>query len=137
MLPAFTAAYPDIHVELTVEDQLSDIVGSGYDAGVRPGGLLHQDMIAVRLTPDLRTAIVGSPAYFEHNPIPTVPQDLAEHACLNYRWTESGALYRWPLSKAGEQVDVEVTGPLTINDVGLTVQAALAGMGLAYTLKAT
>jgi DNA-binding transcriptional LysR family regulator len=135
ILPAFAAAYPDIHVELTAEDNLSDIVRSGYDAGVRPGALLHQDMIAVRLGPDLRTAIVGSPAYFERNAIPTVPQDLAEHACLNYRWTESGALYRWPLSKAGEQVDVEVTGPLTINDVGLTVQAALAGMGLAYTLE--
>jgi DNA-binding transcriptional LysR family regulator len=93
MLPAFTAAYPDIHVELTVEDQLSDIVGSGYDAGVRPGGLLHQDMIAVRLTPDLRAAIVGSPVYFECNPIPRVPKDLAEHACINYRWTESGVLY--------------------------------------------
>ena len=134
-LPAFAAAYPDIHVELTVEDQISDIVGSGYDAGVRPGGLLHQDMIAVRLTPDLRNAIVGSPAYFERNPIPRAPKDLAGHACINYRWTESGALYRWPFSKAGEQVDVEVTGPLTMNDIGLTVEAALAGMGLACTLE--
>jgi len=134
-LPAFAAAYPDIHVELTVEDQFSDIVGSGYDAGVRPGGLLHKDMIAVRLTPDLRIAIVGSPAYFECNPIPRVPKDLAEHACINYRWTESGVLYRWPFSNAGEQVDVEVTGPLTMNDVGLTVEAALAGLGLACTLE--
>jgi DNA-binding transcriptional LysR family regulator len=134
-LPAFAAAYPDIHVELTVEDQISDIVGSGYDAGVRPGGWLHQDMIAVRLTPDLRIAILGSPAYFERNPTPRVPKDLAEHACLNYRWTESGALYRWPFSKAGEQVDVDVTGPLTMNDVGLTVEAALAGIGLACTLE--
>src|SRR5690349_13090372 len=99
-LPAFAAAYPDIHVELTVEDQFSDIVGSGDDAGVRPGGWLHQDMIAVRLTPDLRIAIVGSPAYFERNPTPRVPKDLAQHACINYRWTESGALYRWAFSKA-------------------------------------
>jgi DNA-binding transcriptional LysR family regulator len=82
-LPAFAAAYPDIHVELTVESELSDIVGSGYDAGVRPGGLLHQDMIAVRLTPDLRIAIVGSPAYFECNPMPRMPKDLAEHACIH------------------------------------------------------
>jgi DNA-binding transcriptional LysR family regulator len=89
----------------------------------------------VRLTPDLRIAIVGSPAYFECNPIPRVPKDLAEHACINYRWTESGVLYRWPFSKAGEQVDVEVAGPLTMNDVGLTVEAALAGMGLACTLE--
>jgi DNA-binding transcriptional LysR family regulator len=130
-LPAFAAAYPDIHVELTVEDQFSDIEGSGYDAGVRPGGWLHQYMIAVRLTPDLRVAIVGSPAYFECNPIPRVPKDLAEHACINYRWTESGVLYRWPFRTAGEQVGVEVTGPLTMNDTGLMVEAALAGMGLA------
>ena len=134
-LPAFAAAYPVTHVELTVEDQFSDIVGSGYDAGVRLGGFLHRDMIAVRLAPDLRTAIVGSPAYFERNPIPRVPKDLAEHACINYRWTESGVLYRWPFSKAGEQADVEVTGPLTMNDVGLAVEAALAGMGLACTLE--
>jgi DNA-binding transcriptional LysR family regulator len=134
-LPAFAAVYPDIHVELTVESGLSDIVGSGYDAGVRPGGLLHQDMIAVRLTPDLRIAIVGSPAYFECHPIPRMPKDLAEHACINYRWTGSGALYRWPFSKAGEHVDVEVTGPLTVDDAGLLVEAALAGMGLACTLE--
>lgn len=134
-LPAFAASYPDIHVDLTVDDELSDIVGSGYDAGVRPGGLLHQDMIAVRLTPDLRNAIVGSPAYFKSNRIPRVPKDLAEHACINYRWAETGVRYRWPFRKAGEQVDVEVTGPLTINDVGLTVDAALAGMGLAITLE--
>ncbi|MGR9193499.1 LysR family transcriptional regulator [Rhizobium leguminosarum] len=135
-LPAFAAAYPDIHVELTVEDQISDIVGSGYDAGVRPGRFLHQDMIAVRLTPDIRIAIAGSPAYFERHPIPTVPKDLAKHACIDYRWTESGAVYRWPFSKAGEQLEVEVTGPLTTNDIGLTVEAALAGMGLACTLEA-
>ena len=134
-LPAFAAAYPDIHVELTVEDQVSDIVGSGYDAGVRLGGLLHQDMIAVRLTPDLRIAVVGSPAYFECNPIPRVPKDLSKHACINYRWTESGVLYRWPFSKAAEQVELEVTGPLTVNDIGLMVEAALAGMGLARTIE--
>jgi len=134
-LPAFATAYPDIHIELTVESELSDIVGSGYDAGVRPGGLLHQDMIAVRLTPDLRIAIVGSPAYFECNPIPKIPKDLAEHACINYRWTGSGALYRWPFSKSGEHVDVEVTGPLTVDDAGLMVEAALAGMGLACTVE--
>ena len=134
-LPAFAAVYPDIHVELTVEDQFSDVVGSGCDAGVRPGGLLHRDMIAVRLTPGLRIAIVGSPAYFECNPIPRVPKDLAEHACINYRWAASGVLYRWPFNKAGEQVYVEVTRPLTMNDTCLTVEAALAGMGLACTLE--
>ena len=134
-LPAFAAVYPDIHVELTVESELSDIVGSGYDAGVRPGGLLHQDMIAVRLTPDLRIAIVGSPAYFECHPMPRMPKDLAGHACINYRWTGSGALYRWPFSKAGEHVDVEVAGPLTVDDAGLMVAAALAGMGLACTVE--
>ena len=134
-LPAFAAVYPDIHVELTVESELSDIVGSGYDAGVRPGGLLHQDMIAVRLTPDLRIAIDGSPAYFKCHPMPRMPKDLAGHACINYRWTGSGALYRWPFSKAGEHVDVEVAGPLTVDDAGLMVAAALAGMGLACTVE--
>lgn len=134
-LPAFASAYPDILVDLTIEDQLSDIVGSGNDAGVRPGGLLHQDMIAARLTADYRTTIVGAPSYFEGNPTPRTPADLTAHTCINYRWTASGSLYRWPFSRDGERVDVEVKGPLTLNDAGLTVKAALAGMGLACTLE--
>jgi len=134
-LPAFAAAYPDIQVELTVEDHLADIVGSGFDAGVRPGGLLHQDMVAVPLTAAIRTAVVGAPSYFATHPVPKVPADLASHVCINYRWSGTGALYRWPFGKAGERIDAEVAGSLTVNDAGLTVRAALEGMGLVATLE--
>lgn len=133
-LPDFAQAYPDIHVDLVIEDELSDIVGSGFDAGVRPGGLLHQDMIGVRVTPDIHTAIVCSPAYLASRPRPVTPADLASHNCINYRWS-SGALYRWPLGKAKTMLDVEVSGALTLNDAGLAVTAAIAGMGIACALE--
>ncbi len=134
-LPEFAALYPDIHIDMIIEDRLADIVGSGCDAGVRPGELLQQDMIAVRMTPDVRTAVVGSPAYFEKHSKPKVPADLAEHACINYRFAETGALYRWPFSKGNKRMEVEVTGSLTLNDAGLMVKAALSGMELACTLE--
>ena len=133
---AFAAAFPDVRLDLTVDDGLTDIVAGGFDAGIRPGELVQRDMVAVRITPDLRNAIVGSPAYFAACPIPRSPRDLADHACINYRWTGNGALYRWPFTKDGESLDVAVDGTLAVNDSGLTVAAALAGAGLACTLEA-
>lgn len=135
-LQAFAAAFPDVRLDLTVDDGLTDIVAGGFDAGIRPGELVQRDMVAVRITPDLRNAIVGSPGYFASRPTPRSPRDLADHACMNYRWTGSGALFRWPFAKDGESLDVAVDGPLTVNDSGLTVAAALAGAGLACTLEA-
>lgn len=135
-LQAFAAAFPEVRLDLTVDDGLTDIVAGGFDAGIRPGELVQRDMVAVRITPDLRNAIVGSPGYFASRPIPRSPRDLADHACINYRWAGSGALFRWPFAKDGESLHVAVDGPLAVNDSGLTVAAALAGAGLACTLEA-
>lgn len=131
----FTETYPGVRLELTVDDSLTDIVAGGFDAGVRLGGRVHRDMIAVRVTPDLRTAIVGSPNYFASRPAPETPDDLREHACINYRWSETGALYRWKFAKPGQMLDVAVEGVLTLNDTNLIVAAALDGVGLACLLE--
>ena len=131
----FTRAYPEVRLEVTVDDGLTDIVAGGFDAGVRPGERLQRDMVAVRITPDLRTAVVGSPAYFVARPAPLTPEDLQDHACINYRWSGGGALYRWPFQREGKAFDVQVEGPLTLNDTDLILAAALEGVGLACLLE--
>ena len=131
----FAQTYPDVHLEVTVDDALTDIVAGGFDAGIRPGEHLQRDMMAVRVTPDLRTAIVGSPDYFMSHTPPRLPHDLQDHACINYRWAGSGALYRWKLSKGGKEFDLSVEGPFTFDDTDLIVAAALDGAGLAYILE--
>jgi DNA-binding transcriptional LysR family regulator len=131
----FARAYPDVHLELAVDDGLSDIVAAGFDAGIRPGELVQRDMIAVRVTPDLRSAVVGSPGYLALHPIPQTPHDLKDHVCINYRFAATGALYRWQFARAGEALDVAVEGSLTLNDMDLVRTAALDGAGLACTLE--
>jgi DNA-binding transcriptional LysR family regulator len=131
----FARAYPDVRLELTVDDGLTDIVAGGFDAGIRPGERVQRDMVAVRVTPDLRTAVVGSPDYLGSRPRPRTPHDLRDHTCINYRWAGSRALYRWPFEKAGEALEVAVEGPLTLNDTDLILAAALDGVGLACILE--
>ena len=133
----FTRAYPDVRLELTVEDALTDIVAGGFDAGIRPGERVQRDMVAVRVTPDLRVAVVASPAYLAARGVPRTPRDLRDHACINYRWAGSGALYRWDFERQGEMFDVVVEGPLTLNDTDLILAAALDGVGLASTLESS
>lgn len=135
LMADFVRTHPDVRLELVVDDGLVDIVAAGCDAGIRPGELLQQDMVAVRLTPDLRTAIVASPAYLQAHGAPTTPADLAAHACINYRFSHSGALHRWPFERRGQRLDASVDGPLVFNDVDLLVEAAAAGAGLACTLE--
>ena len=131
----FARAYPEVRLEVTVDDGLTDIVAGGFDAGVRPGERLQRDMVAVRITPDLRTAVVGSPAYLAVRSPPLKPEDLQHHACINYRWSGGGALYRWPFEREGKAFDVQVEGPLTLNDTDLILAAALDGVGLACLLE--
>ena len=133
----FARAYPDVHLELMVDDGLTDVVAAGFDAGIRPGEQLHRDMVAVRVAPDLRTAVVGSPSYLAARPPTRTPRDLADHACINYRFAASGALYRWPFARDSEMLDVAVEGSLTLNDTDLIRAAALDGAGLACTLEDT
>ncbi|EJL85768.1 transcriptional regulator [Herbaspirillum sp. CF444] len=127
--------YPDIKVEINSENRLVDIVEQRYDAGVRLGEQVAKDMIAVRIGPDVRMAIVGSPLYFDKRPPPRTPQELTEHLCINLRLPTLGGLYAWELKKGKRELNVRVDGQLVVNGVSQLVSAALAGLGLAFTLE--
>jgi DNA-binding transcriptional LysR family regulator len=131
LLARFAAAFPAITLDLTIDDSLSDIVAKGQDAGIRIGGRLAQDMAAVRLTPDLRAAVVGSPDYFRTRAIPDHPRDLLQHVCLNYRWQQSQELYRWRFEEHGRAIELTVEASLIVDDTGILREAVLAGMGVA------
>src|SRR5215467_4359399 len=124
--------YPDIKVEVTVDYGLTDIVTQRYDAGVRSGEQVGKDMIAVRIGPDMRMAVVGAPAYFRKWPEPKRPQDLIGHNCINLRLPTHGGLYAWEFEKGGRELRVRVEGQLVLNGAVQMLNAALAGFGLAY-----
>jgi DNA-binding transcriptional LysR family regulator len=130
-LEKFLPDYPDIHVEITVEYGLIDIVAGRYDAGVRLGDQVAKDMIAVRIAPDLRMAVVGTPAYFAKRPLPHMPHELTGHDCINLRLATHGGLYAWEFEKDGHALNVRVQGQLVFNSSGPMLRAALAGFGLA------
>ncbi|MGO7540341.1 LysR family transcriptional regulator [Rhizobium ruizarguesonis] len=124
--------YPDINVEIIVDYGLTDIVAERYDAGVRLGEQVAKDMIAVRIGPDMRMAVVGAPAYFATRPKPLTPQDLTDHNCINLRLPTYGSVYAWEFEKDGRELRVRVEGQLVFNNIALRLNAVLAGMGLAY-----
>jgi DNA-binding transcriptional LysR family regulator len=124
--------YPDIKVEMIVDYGLTDIVAGQYDAGVRSGEQVAKDMIAVRIGPDMRMAVVGAAAYFKGRAAPKKPQDLIEHNCINLRLPTHGSLYAWEFEKGSREVRVRVEGQLTLNTTGQLLNAALSGGGLAY-----
>lgn len=124
--------YPDIKVEIVVDYGLTDIVAERYDAGVRLGEQVAKDMIAVRIGPDIRMAVVGAPSYFARQSIPETPQDLPAHNCINIRLPTYGGLFPWDLEKDGREVNVRVEGQLIFNNVALRLASALQGLGLAY-----
>ncbi|MBR0798539.1 LysR family transcriptional regulator [Bradyrhizobium jicamae] len=129
--------YPDIKVEAFIDYGLTNIVAAQYDAGIRPGEMVARDMIAVRVGPDLRMAVVGAPSYFEHHKKPRTPQDLTEHNCINLRLpTHGGSLYAWEFEKNGRDIHVRVDGQLVFNGAGALLDAALMGFGLAYLTEA-
>ncbi|MFT3691201.1 LysR family transcriptional regulator [Paenirhodobacter sp.] len=132
---AFSDRYPDVTLEVAAENGFVDIVKQGFDAGIRLGESLDRDMIAVRVTPDLRAAVVAAPDYLARFPAPETPRDLHRHACIGWRQPGSGALYRWEFAKDGQALSVAVTGPLILNDPDLMVDAALSGVGLAYATE--
>ena len=131
-LRRFLPTHPDMKVEITVEYGLVDIVAAGYDAGVRLGEQVAKDMIAVRIGPQMRMAIVGSPAYLERHGIPKTPQDLASHNCIASRLPTYGGLFAWGLEKDGQDVKVRADGQLVFNSLALRLHSALDGLGLAY-----
>lgn len=131
-LAKFLPKYPDIKVELINEYASVDIVARGYDAGVRFGQELAQDMISVRIGPDIRIMVVGANSYFARRSVPKTPQDLMEHACINLRTTTYGAIYEWELIKGKKALSARVNGPLVFNNAYDILEAAKAGFGLAY-----
>jgi DNA-binding transcriptional LysR family regulator len=131
-LAKFLPQYPDIKVEIIVDYGLTDIVAGGYEAGVRLGEQVAKDMIAVRIGPDFRMAVVGAPSYFERYSIPKAPQELTAHNCINIRLPTYGGLFPWDLEKDGREVNVRVEGQLIFNNIGLRLASALQGLGLAY-----
>jgi len=131
-LTKFLPRYPDIKVEITIDHALTDIVAQRYDAGVRSGEQVAKDMIAVRIGPDMRMAVVGAPSYFAKRSPPKKPQDLTEHNCINLRLPTYGGLYAWEFEKGGRELKVRVEGQLVLNTTTQMLNAALAGLGLAY-----
>jgi len=131
-LKRFLPDHPDIQVEIIVDYGLTDIVAQGYDAGVRMGEQVAKDMIAVRIGPEMRMAVVGSPAYFKQNPIPEKPQDLTLHNCINTRLPTYGGLFAWGLEQDGREVKVRSDGQLVFNHLSMRLNSALDGLGVAY-----
>jgi DNA-binding transcriptional LysR family regulator len=131
----FLQAFPDVHIEIVIDDALIDMVSAGFDAGVRFGESLAADMIAVPIGPRHRFAVVGSPGYFKKHRPPATPHDLKGLPCIRYRFS-SGTVYRWEFERGGIEVDIDVEGPLTLNDQDLMLDAARDGTGLAYVFEA-
>jgi DNA-binding transcriptional LysR family regulator len=131
-LTKFLREYPDIKIEITIDYGLTDIVSQRYDAGVRSGEQVAKDMIAVRIGPDMRMAVVGAPSYVRKQSEPKRPQDLIGHNCINLRLPTYGGLYAWEFERGGRELKVRVEGQLIFNGTNQMLNAALAGFGLAY-----
>lgn len=136
MLPAFLAKYPDISVEISIDYGFTNIVSERFDAGIRLGESISKDMIAVRMGPDWRLSVVGTPGYFNTHPLPVIPQDLAQHRCINIRHSPAGSVYAWEFEKAGRKLNIRVNGPLLSNSIIHVLNGALDGIGLAYVPEA-
>ncbi len=130
MLGVFQEQYPDIVLDLTSDESLGDIVARGFDAGIRLGEHVDQDMVAVRVGPDLRQIAVASPDYLEKNGVPQTPHDLQHHRCINWRRAGQASVYNWEFAKDGEWFDVSVKGTLIVNDCAVALQAAVDGLGI-------
>ena len=131
-LANFLAEYPDVHVDLIVDNTLRDIVAERFDAGIRMGERVARDMIAVRIGPEIRMAAVATPAHFKRHGKPKTPQDLATHTCINLRMPTLGGVYVWEFEKGTREINVRVEGQLTANDIAVIKNAALHGLGIAF-----
>lgn len=136
-LEPFLQTYPDVNVEMTIDNSLTDIVTGRYDAGIRLGEQVAKDMVAVRIGPDWRMVVVGSPAYFARHGKPHTPHDLQNHNCINMRMPTLGGLYAWEFAKDGQDLRVRVEGQLIFNNLPPRIGAAIAGMGLAFVPEDT
>jgi DNA-binding transcriptional LysR family regulator len=128
----FHCMCPDVMLDVVIDDGLSDIVAGRFDCGIRVGERLEKDMIAVRLTPDVAMLALASPAYLKRHGEPKTPADLHKHACINWRFPGSGAIYRWQMQKRGKKLEMAVEGPLISNLQEVVLEGALQGMGILY-----
>jgi DNA-binding transcriptional LysR family regulator len=131
-LGRFHRAHPDVVLDIVVDDALSDVVAGGFDAGIRVGGRLEKDVIAVRLTPNVKMIAVASPDYLARSGMPHSPADLHAHACINWRLQGDGRVYRWEFEKKGKRLEVAAEGPLITNQADVGAAAALQGLGILY-----
>ncbi|MYM75498.1 LysR family transcriptional regulator [Duganella sp. FT134W] len=131
-LARFHQAHPDVVLDIVVDDALADIVSGRFDAGIRVGGQLEKDMVAIRLTPDMNMVAVASPHYLARHGTPRSPADLHQHACINWRLQTEGRHYRWEFNKREQRIEVAVAGPVVTNHADIGIAAALSGLGIAY-----
>lgn len=131
-LAAFIRRYPDIHLDISVDDGFVDIVREGFDAGIRLGESVERDMVAVPLNKPQAYMVVGSPEYFARRGEPREPEDMGAHDCIRYRFIARGTIYRWEFVRRGKEFEIGVRGSLTVDDPDLMLRAALDGVGLAY-----
>jgi DNA-binding transcriptional LysR family regulator len=134
-LASFARTYPEIVLEVTSSNDPVDIIAGGYDAGVQLGEFIQRDMIAVPVTGEMRLAVVGSPAYFESNPIPRTPQDLRDHSCIGFRF--SNRMYRWEFEKGRKALTVSPEGPASFDDPDLVIRTVLDGVGIGTAMEST
>jgi DNA-binding transcriptional LysR family regulator len=135
VLPRFTQSYPEIVVEVLIDPALTNIVAQRFDAGIRLGESLEKDVVAVPVTGQLRMAVVGTPHYFATHPAPSTPHDLRKHRCINFRLPTAGTIYKWEFERRPHKMEVGVDGPLVFDDEGMIIDAALAGVGIAYVIE--
>lgn len=135
-LARFHKAHPDVKLDIVVDDALADIVAGRFDAGIRVGGQLKKDMVAVRLSPDMKMMAVASPDYLGRHGTPRTPTDLHNHACINWRLQMDGRFYRWEFEKRGKRQEIAVEGPVVTNHADIGVAAAVNGLGIAYHFEA-
>lgn len=135
VLRRFMATYPDINLEIRVENLLVDIVSQGFDAGIRFGDLVEKDMVAVPIGPDLQVQVIAAPEYLDQHGLPEHPRDLLLHDCIGFRHTTSGQIERWAFDNGKEQLDLQIKGRLIVNDSEILVRSALDALGIAYMIN--
>jgi DNA-binding transcriptional LysR family regulator len=134
-LPKFTSAYPDVVVEVLIEQGFTNIVERRLDAGIRLGESLAKDVVAVPVSGPLRMAVIAAPGYLKKHGVPKTPRDLRSHRCINLRLPSAGTLYKWEFERGTEKMEIAVEGPLIFDAGGMVMDAALAGLGLGYVLE--
>jgi DNA-binding transcriptional LysR family regulator len=131
----FLRDHPDVSMEIAIDSRLVDIVAERFDAGIRLGESVQNDMVAVRISPDLRMAAVASPDYLDRHGVPQTPHELSSHKCINLRFQTQGNIYAWEFEKDGQEIEVRVDGPLILSGLGLILKAAASGHGIAFMLE--